>query len=118
MCMYSVMSNSFEPPWTVASQVPLSTGLYRQEYRSELPFPPPGNLLDPRIKPASPASPALAGRFFITEQPGNPVLHIRLFLNTGKVKIKKTEEIPALPDLTSQYGQQTVRQINERDQVR
>ena len=116
--MCSVMSNSFRPLWTVASQVPLSVGFYRQEYGSELPFPPPGDLLDPRIKLVSPASPAFAGRFFATEPPGNPVLHIRLFLNTGEAKIEKTEEIPALPDLTSQYGQQTVRQIDERDQVR
>ena len=31
-----------------------------------LPFPPPGDLPDPGIKPASLASPALAGRFFTT----------------------------------------------------
>ena len=71
--MCSVISNSFQSPWTVASQVPLSIGFYRQEYRSELPFPPPGDLLDPRIKPASPASPAFADRFFATEPPGNPI---------------------------------------------
>ena len=35
-----------------------------QEYWSELPFPPPGNLPDPGIKPASPA---LAGGFFTAE---------------------------------------------------
>ena len=38
---------------------PLSMGFSRQEYWSELPFPPPGHLPDPGIKPASPASPVL-----------------------------------------------------------
>ena len=42
-------------------QVPLSMGFPRQEYWSGLPFPPPGDLLDPEIKSGSPASPALAG---------------------------------------------------------
>ena len=34
----------FATPWTVACQVPLSMGLPRQEYWSELSFPPPGDL--------------------------------------------------------------------------
>jgi len=38
----------------------------RQEYRSGLPFPTPGDLPDPGIKHTSPA---LAGRFFITAPP-------------------------------------------------
>ena len=52
--------------WTIACQVPLSMGFSRQEYWSRLPFPPPGDLPNPRIKPASPGSPASAGRFFTT----------------------------------------------------
>ena len=40
---------------------------FRQEYWSELPSPPPGDLPDPGIKPVSPVSPALADRFFTTE---------------------------------------------------
>ena len=36
----------------------------------ELPFPFPGNIPDPEVKPMSPASLALAGRFFITEPSG------------------------------------------------
>ena len=50
-------------------QASLSMEFSRQEYWSGLPHPPPGNLLDWRIKPVSPA---LAGRFFITEPPGQP----------------------------------------------
>ena len=45
-------------PWTVALQAPLSMGLLRQEYWSGLPFPSPGDLPDPGIKPRSPASQA------------------------------------------------------------
>ena len=41
-------------PWTVAHQVPLSLGFSRQEYWSGLPFPSPGNLSHPGIKPMSP----------------------------------------------------------------
>ena len=37
----------------VARQAPLSRGFYRQEYWSELPCPPPGDLPDPGIKPTS-----------------------------------------------------------------
>ena len=47
-----------------AHQIPLSMGFPRQEYWSELPFRPPGDLPDPGIEPASLASPALAGGFF------------------------------------------------------
>ena len=50
-------------PWTVA---------YRQEYWSGLPFPPPGELPNPRNQTRSVPSPALAGRFFITVPPGKP----------------------------------------------
>ena len=56
----------FKTPWAAARQVPLSTVFFRQEYWSRLPFPTPGNLPDPKIEPASLASPALAGRFFTT----------------------------------------------------
>ena len=56
----------FATLWTVARQAPLSTGLPRQEYWSGLPYPPPGDLPDPGIKPTSLTSPALAGGFFTT----------------------------------------------------
>ena len=42
-------------PWTAARQAPLSTECSRQEYWSELPFPPPGDLTNPGIEPGSPA---------------------------------------------------------------
>ena len=48
-------------------------GFFRHEYWSGLPFPPPGDLPNPGIKPTSPVSPALAGRFFTTEPWGKPL---------------------------------------------
>jgi len=53
----------------------LSMGFSRQEYWSGLPFPPPGDLPNPGIKPMSPeppAFPALTGRFFTTKSPRKP----------------------------------------------
>ena len=41
-------------PWTLAHQAPPSMGFSRQEYWSGLPFPSPGDLLDPGIEPRSP----------------------------------------------------------------
>ena len=62
----------FVTPWAAARQAPLSMEFSRQEQWSELPFPPLGDLPDPGIEPTSPASPALAGRFFTTEPHGKP----------------------------------------------
>ena len=42
----------------------------------ELPFPPPGDLPNTETESASPAVSALVGRFFTTEPPGNPSLHL------------------------------------------
>ena len=57
---------------SVVCQAPLSMEFSRQEYWSGLTFPPPEDLPNPGIKPASPVDPALAGRFFTTEPPGKP----------------------------------------------
>ena len=54
----------FVAPWAVAHLAPLSMRSSRQEYWSGLPFPPPGDLPYPGTEPTSPASHALAGRFF------------------------------------------------------
>ena len=58
----------FVTPRTVAHQS-LSVRFPRQEYWSGLPFPPPEDPPDPRVKPESPV---LAGGFFTTEPPGEP----------------------------------------------
>ena len=47
------MSDSFETPWSVACQAPLSIGFPRQEYWSGLTFPSPEDLPGPGIEPGS-----------------------------------------------------------------
>ena len=61
---------TFVTPWTVACPAPLSMGFPRQEYRSGLPFPTPGDLPDPGIKLSSPA---LQADSLPSELQGNPV---------------------------------------------
>ena len=61
----------FATPWTVALQVPVSMEFSRQEYWSELPLPSPGALPNPETEPKSGVAPALTGRLFNTEPPGN-----------------------------------------------
>ena len=74
----------FSTPWTTGQQAPLSMGFSRQEYWSGLPFPSPGDLPNPEIKPMSlyiscisrpekamaPHSSTLAWRIPWTEEPG------------------------------------------------
>ena len=71
-CVVSPFSHVrlFTTPWAVLHQASLSMGLSRQEYWCGLPSPPPGDLPDLGIKPASLMSPALAREFFITEPQG------------------------------------------------
>ena len=52
--------------WTVARQVPLCMGFFRQEYWSGLSRPPPGDFPDPGLEPSSLMSHVLAGGFFTT----------------------------------------------------
>ena len=62
----------FATPWTVVYQASLSMGFSRQEYWSGLPFPSPGDLPDPGIKPRSLALQADA---LSSEPPGkSPIL--------------------------------------------
>ena len=62
-------------PWTVAHQVPPSTGFSRQEYWSGLPFPFPGDLPDPGIEPRSPE---LQADTLTSEPPGKPSVTLAL----------------------------------------
>ena len=61
----------FATPWTVTYQGPLSLGFCRQECWNGLPFPSPGYLPNPRIKPESPA---LWADALPSEPPGKPKL--------------------------------------------
>ena len=59
----------FETPWTVVRQAPLSMGFSRQAYWSGSPFPSPGALPNPGIKPGCPA---LQADSLLSEPPGKP----------------------------------------------
>ena len=73
----SVMSDFFVTLWTVPATILCPWNFPGKEYWSGLPFPTPGDLPDPGIKPASLASLALAGRFFTMRHLGSPHLLIR-----------------------------------------
>ena len=57
----------FVTPWTVAYQALSSMGFSRHEYWSGFPFPSPGDLPNPGIKPRSPA---LQSDSLLSEPPG------------------------------------------------
>ena len=59
----------FAPLCTVSCQTPISMEFSRQESWSGLPFPPPGDLPKPGIKPVSPE---LADGFFTAKPPEKP----------------------------------------------
>ena len=92
----SVMSDS-ETPCTVARQAPPSMGFSRQEYQSGLPFPSPGDLPNPKIKPRSPALQADSLLFEPPEKPSISVLGQLLttaemaLLTTGSHRVLSTE---------------------------
>ena len=71
----------FATPWTVAHQAPQSMEFFRQEYWIGLPFPSPGDLPDPGIKPGSPALQAAA----LLSEP----LPVNFFWMTRTLKKKK-----------------------------
>ena len=62
----------FTTPWTVALQAPPSRGVPKQGYWSGLPFPSPGNLPDPGIKPMSPP---LQADSLLSEPPGKAIMY-------------------------------------------
>ena len=82
---HSVMSN-FVTLWTVVCQAPLSMEFSRQEYWSGQPFPSPGDLPHPGIKPRSPAVQADS---LPSEPPGNRRVYVKLSLT--EVSRKKTK---------------------------
>ena len=73
-------------PHELAWQDPLSMGFTRQEYCSVLPFPSPGDLPNPGIKPTSPVSPALQVDSLSAEPSGKPIRTI-LYRNLRNSRI-------------------------------
>ena len=87
----SVVFTSFVTPWTVAHQAPLSIGISRQEYWRGWPCPPPGDLLDPEIKPRSPVAPASQADSLPQVPPGQPQ-HVRaLSISLQKLPLKENK---------------------------
>jgi len=66
----------FATPCTVACQAPPSMGFSRQEYWSGLPFPSPGDLPNPGIKPRSPT---LQADYLPSEPSGKPIIINKLY---------------------------------------
>ena len=79
-CVCAMLSHVqlFATPWIVAHQALLSMEFSRQEYWSGLPFPPPGDLLDPGTEPTSHKSPTLAGGFFTSWATGEALSSLYL----------------------------------------
>ena len=73
--------------WTVAHQALPSMGFSRKEYWSGLPFPSPGDLPNPEIKPGFPALQADA---LTSELPGKPKASIKLE-DVTVINVPKTE---------------------------
>ena len=84
----------FATLWTVSHQVPPSMGFSRQEYWSGLPFPSPGDLPDPEIKPQSPT---LEADTLTSESPGKPLTNWPKYLikwtKFRKVSLSWCEEL-------------------------
>ena len=77
--------------WTVACQGPLSIGFSKQEYWSGLPRPPPGDLPDPGVEPASTVAPALQVDSLLLSHLGRPGL---TYLNDKRVStFQKDQEL-------------------------
>ena len=68
-------------------QAPPSMGFSRQEYWNGLPFPSPGDLPNPGIKPTSPASCIGRQIFFTTVPPGKPPYDVWNKRQTVNLKI-------------------------------
>ena len=76
-------------PLGVAPQALLSMGFSRKEYWSGLPFPIPGDLDGPEIKPVSLMSPALAGGFLTTSTTYQCYIKMLESTDLGKAQIRE-----------------------------
>ena len=99
MLNQSVMSEFLRTPWTAAFQVPLSVEFSTYEYWSRLPFPAPGDLPYPGIKPLSLGSPALQAGSFAAAPPGKPHFEAIYIFQSTVVNIFSAEIYR--PDISS-----------------
>ena len=72
----------FATPWIIVHQAPSSMGVSREEYWSGLPFPSPGDLLDPGVEPRAPA---LQADTLTSEPPGKPIPSIATHKQKGGI---------------------------------
>ena len=86
----------FATLWTIACQFSLSMGFFRQEYWSALAFPPPGDLPNSKIDPASLLSPALVGGFHTTNTTWEALLQ-ETDLNTVSSRMASLPSCPSIP---------------------
>ena len=91
MCQFYLLlfSHSVMPDssGTVALQAPLPMGFFRHEYWSGLPFPPPGDLPNPRIEPTSPSWQVDFFFFLTTEPPGKPCQNALISTRTQDLSV-------------------------------
>ena len=71
----------FTTAWIVAHQALMSMGFSRQEYWSGLPFPSPGDLSNPGIKPVSPALQLNSLRAKLPEKPKHCIMYVCMYKN-------------------------------------
>ena len=96
-------------PMNYSLQAPLSMKISKQGYWSGLPFPTPGDLPSPGIKPTSLVFPALVGSFFTTAAPGKPTKSARGHVNAGATRAR-----PIQQPLESHLGLEVIDQRNSR----
>ena len=89
----SVVSDSVRPHGLWPARLLCPWGFSRQEYWSELPFPPPTDLPDPGIEPRWLASPASAGRSFIPSTTWDPLVPPTLPLQGPQGSITPTSQM-------------------------
>ena len=79
--------------WTTVRHTLLSSGLFKQEYWSGLPFASPGDLPDGGIEPTSPVSPAMAGGFLTCRTVGEaePKCRLRIYSKVSDSPGKQTQ---------------------------
>ena len=80
-CMFECRVLLLSSPWPITHQAPLSMGFSRQEYWSGLPFPSPGDLPDPGIKPRSSA---LQADFYHLSHQRSPLSVYKIMLILGE----------------------------------
>ena len=108
LLLFSHQSNSFVTPWTVAQQAPLFMGFPRQEYWRGLPFPCPGDLPDPELKPSSHVllwQPDSLSLSFFGSLPKKPILYIFIFFPAKIQFLSVSLSLPPPRSVTSLWSE-------------